>query len=131
MLIVRSSFSIATARGGTFVLNGTAIISTRWSRGASTVTTIGGTVIFGTPKTLQQGAVLPLRVLSSPLVSIWDEDEDLDDTDDDDREKPPPPSTADITPAQKYEFLQLTRQGLNRQEAANQLGYTARAWRAV
>lgn len=38
---------------------------------------------------------------------------------------------ADITEAEKAQFLQLVRQGHNRQEAANVLGYRARPWRAV
>lgn len=40
-------------------------------------------------------------------------------------------TAADITAAQKVEFLQLTRQGYNRQEAAAALGYRARPWRAI
>ena len=61
-------------------------------------------------------------------MDIWDE---TDDGDLDDEERPPERSAADITEAEKYEFLHLTRQGLNRQEAANQLGYKARHWRAI
>lgn len=37
----------------------------------------------------------------------------------------------DITEAEKVEFLQFTRQGMNRQEAARALGYKARPWRAI
>lgn len=40
-------------------------------------------------------------------------------------------TAADITEAEKVEFLQLTRQGFNRQEAAFALGYMARPWRAI
>ena len=41
-------------------------------------------------------------------------------------------TAADITEAEKVEFLQLVRQGLNRQEAAKALGYpVARPWRAL
>lgn len=40
-------------------------------------------------------------------------------------------TTADITEAEKVEFIQLIRQGFNRQEAANALGYYARPWRAL
>lgn len=40
-------------------------------------------------------------------------------------------TVADITAAEKVEFLQLIRQGLDRQEAAGVLGYTARPWRAL
>lgn len=40
-------------------------------------------------------------------------------------------TAADITEAEKVEFLQLTRQGLNRQEAARVLQYRARPWRAI
>ena len=39
--------------------------------------------------------------------------------------------TADITPEEKREFLQLIRQGHDRREAAKILGYRARPWRAV
>jgi hypothetical protein len=38
---------------------------------------------------------------------------------------------ADITEAEKTQFLQLVRQGHNRQEAAKIIGYKARPWRAV
>lgn len=38
---------------------------------------------------------------------------------------------SDITEGEKVHFLQLTRQGLNRQEAAKILGYKARPWRAI
>jgi hypothetical protein len=38
---------------------------------------------------------------------------------------------SDITEAEKAQFLQLVRQGHNRQEAAKVLGYKARPWRAV
>jgi hypothetical protein len=37
----------------------------------------------------------------------------------------------DITEADKYEFLQMVRQGLDRREAARTLGFTARPWRAL
>jgi hypothetical protein len=40
-------------------------------------------------------------------------------------------TAADITEAEKVEFLQLSRQGYNRQEAASALGYKARPWRAI
>lgn len=40
-------------------------------------------------------------------------------------------TAADITVAEKAEFLQLARQGFNRQEAAAAIGYTARPWRAI
>ena len=40
-------------------------------------------------------------------------------------------TSADITAAEKVEFLQMTRQGLDRQEAAGALGYKARPWRAI
>lgn len=40
-------------------------------------------------------------------------------------------SAADITESEKVEFLQLVRQGYNRQEAAAALGYKARPWRAI
>lgn len=40
-------------------------------------------------------------------------------------------TASDITPAQKAEFLQLSRQGFNRQEAAGALGYKARVWRGI
>jgi hypothetical protein len=40
-------------------------------------------------------------------------------------------SAADITVAEKVEFIQLSRQGYNRQEAAKALGYRARPWRAI
>lgn len=40
-------------------------------------------------------------------------------------------SASDITEAEKVEFVQLVRQGLNRQEAAKALGYRARPWRAI
>ena len=40
-------------------------------------------------------------------------------------------TAADITPAEKVQFLQLARQGYNRQEAAEALGYSARPWRAI
>ncbi len=38
---------------------------------------------------------------------------------------------ADITESEKVEFLQFCRQGFNRQEAAQALGYKARPWRAI
>ena len=38
---------------------------------------------------------------------------------------------ADITEAEKYEFIHLTRQGLDRKEAAQSLGYKARPWRSL
>ncbi len=37
----------------------------------------------------------------------------------------------DITEAEKYEFIHLTRQGLDRKEAAAVLGYKARPWRSL
>lgn len=37
----------------------------------------------------------------------------------------------DITEAEKYEFLHLVRQGLDRKEAAQALGYKARPWRSL
>lgn len=40
-------------------------------------------------------------------------------------------AACDITEAEKVQFLQLVRQGHNRQEAAKVLGYKARPWRAV
>lgn len=40
-------------------------------------------------------------------------------------------TAAEITEAEKVEFLHLVRQGLNRQEAASVLGYKARPWRAI
>jgi hypothetical protein len=40
-------------------------------------------------------------------------------------------SAGDITAGDKYEFLQLIRQGLDRREAARALGFTARPWRAL
>ena len=40
-------------------------------------------------------------------------------------------SAADITESEKVEFLQYSRQGYNRQEAAMALGYKARPWRAI
>lgn len=46
-------------------------------------------------------------------------------------ERPYEPTAADITEAEKVEFLQLIRQGLDRQEAAMALGYRARPWRAL
>ena len=53
----------------------------------------------------------------------------LDDTDDDDA--PPPRSTADITEAEKYEFLRHVQVGLNRSEAAHILGYKGRHFRSL
>jgi hypothetical protein len=50
---------------------------------------------------------------------------------DDQPEEAPEKGVADITEAQKYEFLQLTRQGYDRREAALALGYKARPWRAL
>lgn len=46
-------------------------------------------------------------------------------------EELPERGVADITEAEKYEFLHLTRQGLDRREAAVVLGYKARPWRAL
>lgn len=40
-------------------------------------------------------------------------------------------SAADISEQEKVQFLQLARQGYNRQEAAEALGYRARPWRAI
>jgi hypothetical protein len=40
-------------------------------------------------------------------------------------------AVSDITEAEKAQFLQLVRQGHDRQEAAKILGYKARPWRAV
>lgn len=40
-------------------------------------------------------------------------------------------TAADITEQEKVEFLQLLRQGYNRQEIAEYLGYRARPWRAI
>lgn len=40
-------------------------------------------------------------------------------------------TAASITEVEKVEFLQLTRQGYNRQEAAHALGYRARVWRSL
>lgn len=40
-------------------------------------------------------------------------------------------SAADISESEKTQFLQLVRQGYNRQEAAHALGYKARPWRAI
>jgi hypothetical protein len=50
---------------------------------------------------------------------------------DEEGEKKPELSVADITEAEKYEFLQLIYQGYNRQEAAKSLGYKARCWRSL
>ena len=50
---------------------------------------------------------------------------------DDEPEEPPQRSAADITEAEKYQFLQLRRQGYDRREAALVLGYRARPWRAL
>lgn len=46
-------------------------------------------------------------------------------------EEMPERGVADITEAEKYEFLHLTRQGLDRKEAAQVLGYKARPWRSL
>lgn len=43
----------------------------------------------------------------------------------------PDRGVADITEAEKYEFLQHIRQGLDRKEAAELLGYKARPWRSL
>jgi hypothetical protein len=43
----------------------------------------------------------------------------------------PEKGVADITPGEKYEFLQLIRQGYDRREAALALEYKARPWRAL
>jgi hypothetical protein len=40
-------------------------------------------------------------------------------------------SPGDISAAEKYEFLHLVRQGLNRKEAANMLGYKGRHFRSI
>ena len=40
-------------------------------------------------------------------------------------------TAADITEAEKVQFLELVRQGHNRQEAGKVLGYKARPWRAI
>jgi hypothetical protein len=40
-------------------------------------------------------------------------------------------SAAEITEAEKVEFLQYIRQGFNRQEAAGALGYRGRVWRSL
>lgn len=40
-------------------------------------------------------------------------------------------TVAEVTEAEKVQFLQLIRQGLNRQEAANALDYKARIFRAL
>lgn len=40
-------------------------------------------------------------------------------------------TVADIEPSDKYEFLQMVRQGLNRQEAAHALGFKGRHFRAL
>lgn len=60
---------------------------------------------------------------------IWDET--ADDDSDDDTPAPPQRSSADITEGEKYEFLQHVRLGLNRQEAAQLLGYKGRHFRAI
>ena len=49
----------------------------------------------------------------------------------DEPEELPELGVADITEAEKYEFLHLVRQGLDRQEAAAALGYKARPWRSI
>lgn len=40
-------------------------------------------------------------------------------------------TAGDITAQEKVEFLQLIRQGFDRQEVAEHLGYRARPWRAI
>ena len=52
----------------------------------------------------------------------WDGSEELE---------VPERGVQDITEAEKYEFLHLCRQGLDRQEAAAALGYKARPWRSL
>lgn len=51
--------------------------------------------------------------------------------DSDDAHRIPKRSPKNITAAEKVEFLQHIRSGLNRQEAAKLLGYTGRHFRAV
>lgn len=46
-------------------------------------------------------------------------------------EEIPDRGVADITESEKYEFLHLVRQGLDREEAAKVLGYKARPWRSL
>lgn len=48
-----------------------------------------------------------------------------------DEDELPEKTTADITSAEKVQFLQFVRQGYDRQEAAGFLGYKARPWRAI
>jgi len=43
----------------------------------------------------------------------------------------PERGVADITEGEKYEFLQHVRQGMDRKEAAELLGYKARPWRSL
>lgn len=52
-------------------------------------------------------------------------------TADEDAEQEIELTASDITESEKVEFLQLVRQGYNRQEAAAALGYRARPWRAI
>lgn len=49
----------------------------------------------------------------------------------DEEESLPEKGVADITAGEKYEFLQLIRQGYDRREAALALEYRARPWRAL
>lgn len=63
-----------------------------------------------------------------PNLRVVDEDDletEVEEEEEDDKQ------TSDITEAEKVEFLQMIRQGLNRMEAARVLGYKARCWRAV
>ena len=46
-------------------------------------------------------------------------------------EKPPERSPGDIMEAEKYEFLHLIKQGYNRSEAAQSLGFRGRHFRSV
>lgn len=56
-------------------------------------------------------------------------DEDWEFSEDDDRKKDR--SVSEITEAEKVEFLQMIRHGLDRQEAANALGFHGRHFRAL
>ena len=53
------------------------------------------------------------------------------DYDGESEEELPARGVADITETEKYEFLQLIRQGYDRREAALALRYRARPWRAL
>jgi hypothetical protein len=55
-------------------------------------------------------------------------DDELGEIEDEDEEEK---HTSDITEAEKVEFLQHIRAGLNRMEAARVLGYKGRHWRAL